>query len=178
MRPQKLLLVSATIYSNQAADIRGIISLIYSVLNHYKLLDINFSNLLEYSIMQQKISKLLAGNLHHLDLIEYCISLNPKRFRGLSSSNIDINLCAALIRPILMLSQIRRYKGLTVELEPGKSVTVRADIPTYHVLTVELQMSRSQAKVYTEAHKTLANNMGTGADAVTGEGHINIGRHR
>jgi hypothetical protein len=51
MRPQKLLLVSATIYSNQAANIRGIISLIYSVLNYYKLLDINFSNLLEYSII-------------------------------------------------------------------------------------------------------------------------------
>jgi hypothetical protein len=51
MRPQKLLLVSAIIYGNQAADIRGIISLIYSVSNYYKLLDINFSNLLEYSII-------------------------------------------------------------------------------------------------------------------------------
>ena len=39
-------------------------------------------------------------------------------------------------------------------------------------------MSRSQAKVYAEAYKTLANNIGTGVDAVTGEGHINMGRHR
>jgi hypothetical protein len=178
MRPQKLLLVSATICGNQAADIRGIISLMHGVSNHYKPLDTNFSDLSEYSMMQQKISKLPAGNLHHLDLMECRASLDPKRFRGLSGSNMDIDLCAALIRPILMLSQIRRYKGLTVELEPGKSVTVGADIPAYRVLTVELQMSRSQAEVYAEAHKTLANNMGTGADAVTGEGHINMGRHR
>ena len=27
-------------------------------------------------------------------------------------------------------------------------------------------------------YKILANNIGIGADAVTGEGHINIGRHR
>ena len=39
-------------------------------------------------------------------------------------------------------------------------------------------MSRSQAKVYAEAYKILANNMGIGVDAVTGEGYINIGRHR
>ena len=76
-----------------------------------------------------------------------------------------------------MLCQIRRYKGLTVELKPGKSVTVRADIPPYRVLTVKLQMSRAQAELYAESYKILANNIRTGADAVTKEGHINIGRH-
>jgi len=77
-----------------------------------------------------------------------------------------------------MLCQIRHYKGLIVELKPGKSVTVRADIPPYYILTVELQMSRAQAELYTKSHKILANNIEIGADAMTKEGHINIGRHR
>ena len=178
MRPQKLLLVSATICGNQAADIRGVISLMHGVSGHHMPLNASFSELSEYSMMQRKISELPADNLHRLDLAKYRASLDPERFWGLSGTNMDIDLSAALIRPILMLSQIRRYKGLTVELEPGKSVTVGADIPPYRVLTVELQMSHVQAELYADSHRILANNMGTGTDAETDEGHTNIGRHR
>ena len=81
---------------------------------------------------------MLAGNLHHLDLTKYYALLDLEQFWGLGGINIDIDLSTALIHPILMLSQIHCYKGLTVELKPRKLVIVGADIPPYHVITVKL----------------------------------------
>ena len=183
MRPERLLLVTATICGNQAGDIKGIVSLMYGVStkNAPKATSTTFETEEDYKNMMRAIAKLPAGNLERLDLAKYRNCINPASFRAVTGgSAIEIDMSISVVRPILSLIMLRRNKGQVMRLsdDPLEEVTVGGDIPPYHVVTVELQMGQAQAELYSASHQVLANGMGTGADPQTGEGWINMGRHR
>jgi hypothetical protein len=85
------------------------------------------------------------------------------------------SVAAAVLPPILRLVQFRRTKADIVEdFGPeGQIAQIGESLKPFQIFTVELDASPSQRQMMRETHNDLLSDLIKGADADTGEGHLN-----
>jgi SNF2 family DNA or RNA helicase len=97
------------------------------------------------------------------------------RAGGHGQNQMPASVAAAVLPPILRLVQFRRTKADIVEdFGPeGQIAQIGESLKPFQIVTVELDASPSQRRMMRETHNDLLPDLIKGADADTGESHLN-----
>jgi hypothetical protein len=124
--------------SNQASDYLGYLRLVWRPEWAY-----NFPNkealVASYRLTQDQLPT--TYTFFHQDRPLFV--LDPHSFTSLANKNrLTSTTARDVLGSILRLMQLRRTKATEMDIG-GKTVHIRAEIPTYEIATVELKMSRA-----------------------------------
>ena len=112
---------------------------------------------------------------------DYFHVLDPASFdsliRGKNGEPTDPLLAHTVIPPILRILQLRRTMAYSVEVN-GREERIGEAIKPYKIVTVELQMGRTQSRHYFNIHNLVAACLRGGKDEDTDENYISIEKHR
>ncbi len=91
---------------------------------------------------------------------------------------MDVGTASRILLAILRTIQLRKTMAAIVDLEDGRKVRIREEIPPYDIYTVELQISKDQAAAYHKVYHQADKNLGSGVDDETQTGRIRMSQYR
>ncbi|OJD15815.1 hypothetical protein AJ78_03957 [Emergomyces pasteurianus Ep9510] len=136
-------IVTATSMANRVTDLRGYMKLLYRPA-FGKTAPRPQSGLTAREVYQNSSSD---TDLHILD---------PDLFSSLYSSGHLKSIDAHLALPkIITLIQLRRVKGMTMQISNDKTIEIGEQVPGYMINTVEIPMTLPQLTRYVQIHSSL-----------------------